>query len=598
MRLLASLGTGLFFMLCQAWHPAGLNAQEREFMPLKLEKLGPGINSPDYDESAPVISRDGSTLFFTRTASPDFMRTLMNGDEDISRILDEPAYLARLGEIYSILSGRMVSDPVRSVFNQDIWMASTDISKPNALHPGYPVNNALPNSIVSTGKDTNCYVSINQFYRDGSMYAGFSTVCIENDSTTTFPEPIHIYDFEAKGGDVNLAMSADGNILVISMSRFDSHGENDLYVCFRLKPNLYSKPKHMGPVLNSPGQETTPFISSDNRKLYFSSNRPGTLGGNDIYVSDRQDYTWRKWSDPVPLEVPFNSPADDSQPFFDAVHNDLYFSSKRDGTSDIFRVSLTPVPKLQQPVRINGKIMDSSTGKILPAEVFWGPGSAEGYLEFFRTNTGSFTATLTENESYKFLPRKANYRAHPVRFDALEAAREGVYTYDIVLYLTPKELFKPADTTREAAADKPADVKQQEIPIRRETRSSAGQQIRDSDLKVGSKISFYDIYFLQSTPEILEKSGPALEELIRVMKENPTLEIRIEGHTDNVGDPGKNMVLSEQRAEAIKAYLVRQGIPPGRIKTKGFGPHAPMTSNATEELREKNRRVEIRILKE
>ncbi len=580
--------------------PFDLVAQD--YLPPKLEKLSPEINTPGYDESAPVVSRDGGTLFFTRTAYPDFDRTLMNGKINLAESLSAQAYLLRLAGIYSQLSGKVITDPVHSAFNQDIWMASTDIEKPNVSHPGYPVNSALPNSIVSLARDSNTYVALNQFYSDGSMYEGFSSIRIEGPASASFPEPIHIYNFDARQGDVNMAMSADGDVIVISMNRYDSHGQNDLYISFKLKEKLYSTPKNMGPVLNSPGQETTPYISSDKRRIYFSSNRDGTMGGNDIWVSERQDYTWRKWSEPQPLEKPFNSPADDSQPFFDEVHNYLYFSSKRDGSSDLFRVSLTPVPKLEQPIRISGRIVDRSTGEVIPAELFWGPGSAEGFLDFFRTNTGYFSATLTENEFYKFLPRKANYRADQIHFDVLRAAEQGMYDHEMTLYLTPVDTDPLVIDTLSREEDPVAERKE---PVRMPgTRkqdpvvSPPLQFISQSDLKAGKKISFHNIIFLQSTPKILETSLPALEELAYVMQQNTSLEIRVEGHTDNVGEADKNMELSIQRAEAIRRYLIEQGIEGNRIRTKGFGPYSPITNNETEEERARNRRVEIRILKE
>ena len=578
------------------YNPFMLKAQT--YLPPGIEKLSPEINTPDLDETAPVVSRDGSTLFFTRTASPDFERTLMDGKVNLAERLSEHEYLARLARIYSQLSGRSITDPVHSEFNQDIWMASTDIEAPNVTHPGYPVNSALPNSMVSLARDSNTYIALNQFYSDGSMYEGFSSIRIDSPTSTSFPEPIHIYNFEARQGDVNMAMALDGDVIVISMKRHDSHGENDLYISFKLKDNLYSTPKNMGPVLNSPGQETTPFISSDKRRIYFSSDREGTMGGNDIWVSERQDYTWRKWSEPEPLEKPFNSPADDSQPFFDEVHNYLYFSSKRDGSSDLFRVSLTPVPKIERPIRISGRIVDRSTGEVMPAELFWGPGSAEGFLEFFRTNTGYFSATLTENEFYKFLPRKANYRAQQIHFDVHRAAEQGIYEHEMTLYLTPKNALVPARDTLSIVESPVAEEKQ---PVRMpETRdeSTPLKFIRQSDLKVGKMISFHNIIFLQSTPKILEKSIPALEELAYIMQQNPSLEIRVEGHTDNVGDADKNMELSIQRAEAIRKYLLDQGIEGSRVQTKGFGPYNPLTNNETEEQRARNRRVEIRILKD
>jgi outer membrane protein OmpA-like peptidoglycan-associated protein len=581
----------------------GVFTHAQEFLPLEVEKLGSSINSNAYDESAPVISLDGKTLFFTRTAHPEFDRTLILDGQDASKTMENDSYLIKLGDIFSMLSGQQVVNPITSDFNQDIWMAPTDPDQQiNVYHPGYPVNNALPNSIVSTAKDTHTYLTINQFFKDGSMYEGFSKIYIENEQSS-FPEPLHIYDFDIRQGDVNMTMSHDADILIISMHRYDTYGRNDLYVCFRVQESLYSSPKHMGSVINTIGQETTPFISRDKRRLYFSSDREGTIGGNDLFVAERQDYTWLRWSKPKSLGAPFNSTADDSQPYIDEVNNYMYFSSRRDGSSDIFKVSLTPIPKLEQPIVIQGKIVNRETGEIMPGEIFWGPGSAKGYLEFFRTNTGYFKVELTENEFYKFIPRKPNFRAQRINFDVRRAAENGIFNHEMTLYLTPKELvdsqyvaesfersFPPKEDGEKIIENVVLPDSSPKKPVRK--------FLKEDDLVVGKRISFYNIYFLQSKAMILRKSEPALQELVSVLQEKPTMEILVGGHTDNVGDADKNMVLSTERAEAIKKYLVDGGIEPSRIKTKGFGPYVPITNNSTEKLREKNRRVEIQILKE
>ena len=575
----------------------------QEFLPLVAEKLDESINSPGFDESAPVISLDGKILFFTRTAHPDFVRTLMMNGTDASQTMDAASYKQKLREIYSGLSGYKITEPSLSVFNQDIWMATLDEDKNTTVyHPPYPINNALPNSIVSTAKDTHTYLTINQFFKDGSMYEGFSKIYLDQDSST-FPEPIHIYDFDIRRGDVNLTMSGDADILIISMHRFDTYGENDLYVCFRVQESLYSSPRHMGTIINTIHQETTPFISRDKRRLYFSSDRPGSMGGNDIFMTERQDYTWLRWSEPTPLEEPFNSTADDSQPYIDEANNFMFFSSRRDGTSDIFKVSLTPIPKLDQPLVIHGKIVNRQTNEVMTGDIFWGPGSAEGYLEYFRTNTGYFKVELTETEFYKFRARKPNFRAQRINFDVINAAKQGVRDFEMTLYLTPKDLVdssyvhEPYTRTQTEPDSLKENILKPSLARTQKTENTR-KYLKDSDLVVGKKISFYNIFFVQSEAIILKKSGPALQELTSVMQENPTLEILIAGHTDNVGDAEKNMELSKQRAKAIKKYLVAEGINQKRIQTQGFGPYVPLTNNSTERLREKNRRVEIRILKE
>src|SRR5688572_22813417 len=172
------------------------------------EKLPSCINSDAYDETSPVLSRNGDRLFFTRTADPGFEPSLIIEEGQVTSNKHDALYIDRLVSIYSEIAGKAVSDPSASVFNQDIWYApvSPD-SLGEAVHPGYPLNNALPNSLVSIGMVPDEYVILNQFYKDGSMTAGFSRVTIGSEVSYAMPKPMHIYEFNLTGSDVDLTMT-------------------------------------------------------------------------------------------------------------------------------------------------------------------------------------------------------------------------------------------------------------------------------------------------------------------------------------------------------------------------------------------------------
>lgn len=114
---------------------------------------------------------------------------------------------------------------------------------------------------------------------------------------------------------------------------------------------------------------------------------------------------------------------------------------------------------------------------------------------------------------------------------------------------------------------------------------------------VGENIILKDLRFAQSSTELLPSAYLELEKLTNFLKNNPTIAIELQGHTDNQGDFERNLELSKQRVETIKAYLVKQGIDPKRIQGRGYGSTRPIANNSREETRQLNRRVEFVILK-
>ena len=541
-----------------------------------IEKLPVFINTPQYDESSPVISKDGDKLFFTRTADPDFESTLMNSDGQFTNKNDEQ-FLEQLAQIYSQIAGEEVSSPTTSVLNQDIWFATIkEDTVMSTHHPGYPLNNALPNSLVSTGIGVNEYIILNEFYEDGSMYNGFSRIQIDERGEHTFPKPMYIYGFNVEGSDVNMTISPLGHVIIFSMKGPQSRSHKDFYVSYNIRENVWSTPVHMGNVINSMANETTPYISPDKRYLYFSSDRSDGLGGNDIYVSERLDYTWVNWSPPIRMTSRVNSVSDDSHPYFDPARNYMYFTSRRDGSSDIFRQRLTPHPQLSKPIVVRGRIVNAQTGKMARAELFWGQLSAKDYLEYFNSYNGEFMVSLTEYEPYKFQLRKANHSAQRILVDPRTVEKQGKDTIDMIFYIQPDEAEAPVIISSIV----PSSL----------ARESAGDMEE-------SPSSFYDIYFVKGKADILQKSFKALDLLTTELLDHPSMEIMIIGHTDDVGDASALFDLSVTRAEAIKHFLMRQGVNSNRIQTSGVGAANPMYENSTETNRERNRRVEIKILK-
>jgi outer membrane protein OmpA-like peptidoglycan-associated protein len=126
----------------------------------------------------------------------------------------------------------------------------------------------------------------------------------------------------------------------------------------------------------------------------------------------------------------------------------------------------------------------------------------------------------------------------------------------------------------------------------------AGATVHDillQPLAVGTTLPLANVQFEQGQAVLLPSSAGALNQLVGMMAENPRLTIEVRGHTDNIGEPARNVALSEERVAAVKAYLVAHGVAETRITGRGFGGAQPAASNTQEETRKLNRRVEFRV---
>jgi outer membrane protein OmpA-like peptidoglycan-associated protein len=270
----------------------------------------------------------------------------------------------------------------------------------------------------------------------------------------------------------------------------------------------------------------------------------------DLYFVDREDDTWENWSEEKHFIYPINSKADDSQPFFNPTTGFFYFTSKRQGSSDIYRVQTAP--PMPQTVMITGKITNTKDNSPIEANILFGKKGSED-LKISYTKNGEFIISVPKGEEYKVFAQKEGYVSNnqSVKVEKYNHYPSG---YKMDLKLTP--------------------------------------------IEDGEKIVLRNLYFKQSEPEILPASFEELNDLANVLWENKNIEIQIEGHTDNSGNAEDLLTLSEKRAEAVKSFLVNKNIKPFRITIKGFGGTKPVHENPkTEAERQANRRVEIRIIK-
>ena len=114
-------------------------------------------------------------------------------------------------------------------------------------------------------------------------------------------------------------------------------------------------------------------------------------------------------------------------------------------------------------------------------------------------------------------------------------------------------------------------------------------------IRRGNNIGHSPIYFDRSSNQFRSSSMPEMRRLAQILLNNPTVKVEIQGHTDNIGEPGGLIELSLARAVAVKEFLMKQGVSSTRLSVKGLGSKYPVGSNASEEERSKNRRVELKV---
>ena len=138
--------------------------------------------------------------------------------------------------------------------------------------------------------------------------------------------------------------------------------------------------------------------------------------------------------------------------------------------------------------------------------------------------------------------------------------------------------------------------KDDECPMTPGPKENNGCPIIEKEEQEVLNTAFSNLEFETSLDVIKSGSKPALIELANTLKKKPDWKLKLSGHTDNVGDDDANMVLSKKRAESVKKFLTTQGIDENRIKTEFFGESQPIEDNNTAAGRQKNRRVEFKII--
>ena len=529
----------LFFAALAANAQTSESARGRDST--KVENLGNQVNS-EYNEINPMIAPDGKTLFFARISHPNNT----NGTKG----------------------------------SQDIWYSELDAASGKwgpARRMGFPLNKDEYNCAYSITPDGNTMLIKGQYTNGNYETRGFS---MSKKTATGWSPPQKVdvpgYVSLSKGQFDCGFLSADGKVLLMAFSEKKNSKEDDIYVSFRQKDGSWTKPMNLGPEVNTKFTETTPFLAPDGATLYFSSNRDGGLGSNDIYVCKRVDKTWKHWSKPVNLGPNVNTDGYDAYYTLGASGDYAYLTTFKNtlGKGDIVRVKLTD-DRSNQPGKVGGSDdVAAKTDVTRPDPV------------------ALISGKVVDQVTGKPIEARIIYQTLPDGAEAGEATSDPITgEYKIVLPYGQKY------TMRAIAKDFIAEGDNIDLTQPKAFQQITGKELKLVPIEVGRTVRLNNIFFDTGKSELRPESGPELDRLVTTLNESPKMVIEVRGHTDNTGSNEINAKLSQDRAEAVREYFVSKGIEPDRIASKGFGESKPVATNDTDEGRQQNRRVEFVIIK-
>ncbi|MFM8911485.1 MAG: OmpA family protein [Flammeovirgaceae bacterium] len=473
--------------------------------------------------------------------------SLINGAEDdlgpIISIDGKTLYLARQNSAGNVGGEQDDEDVWYSTWGGGQWT--------NTKNLGRAVNTPGADNLLAVSADNNTLV----FDIDNQLAVRHRT-----ESGWSAAEKLDL-KFENESDHFVASLSADGKAVVFSAMLKDNvaydpnRNENDLFVFLKQEDGKWSNPVSLGNQINTIGEETSPFLAADGKTFYFASNgRPG-FGDQDIFSATRLDDTWTNWSLPVNLGPQVNSVRFDAYYTVPASGEYAYFVSYDQGygKADIFKIKLTKGNKPLAVTLVKGKVLNKRNNQPLAASI---------HFENLRTkkDVGEARSDPKTGEFQIVLPFGVNYGVRATKADF----------YSVHEYL---EL---------PAGDQYREVKKNLLMV---------------PIEVGETIKLNNVFFEAGLAVLRPESSPELDRLVQILKENPTINIQLEGHTDNLGTPDVLLKLSEDRVTTVKGYLVERGIAGTRITGKGYGATKPVTQGNTEEERLLNRRVEFVITK-
>lgn len=477
----------------------------------EIKNLGSKINSP-LDDYFPFLNNQQDQILFTRHEK--------SGDEDL---------------FFSVWAG-------------DHWRAPERVRNFNSKQPegmSTLVRDGRTIFFTACGRDT----------VDGGP-CDLWQARIEDNSVSEVK--IVAGQVNSNGWESQSAISCDGRKLFFASNRPGGVGGSDIWMSRLLADGTWSKPENLGIPLNTPGDEEAPFISNDGKTLYFSSTGHPGMGDQDIFMS-WWDERVERWSSPINMAPPVNSPHRELGFFLSADGRTGYFASDRpggEGNMDIYTFKLSEQLYGEPVTFIDGVVLDS----LLETPV---PGLLMLNNEFpVRTDQeGRFFLCAPAQSSIQLAAQIPDYRPYDQEFSIPLWPNSDPFEVKVLL---------------ESEFGFIASLEKEETTVKSELRKPERQLV-------------HKIYFEYNRDDLQEHEMFRLDQLLKKVSDRKIKRWEIIGWADTVGSNEYNLPLSESRAKNVAYYLVQRNIPLDRLSVKGLG-----TEQSTKG-EERKRRVDIKI---
>ena len=484
------------------------------------------------DEYFPMISPDNELIFYTRKLDRANLGDIM------SNVVEEFTFSQRPNIKTDFSNG----EPLKAPFNDGVF--SNYGSATLSIDNKEMIICACKKEQVY-GKDyLNCDLYTTTYERSGKGGNDFSWSSLKN-----MGPGINTKD----GWEAQPSLSADGNTLFYTAARPTTR-DNDIFIVKRKEDGTWGEARPFDEI-NTDGKDKSPFLHQDSETLYFVSSSTETrkgVGGLDIfYLREKED---GKWTAPKNIGYPINSKEDELGLFVSTDGKLAYYSSRVGGNWNIYSFELYEEARPKAVAILKGELKNEAGDPVKDATI-----------EIAYAGSDEITQVKVNGDDGKYATVvKLNKEQ-----DVMVTVKKEGSAFDSKLI--SKEEFK-----------------KEEVTLR-------NNNLTVKELKIGGAYTINDILYATNSATLSDKSKFILKGFARFLKENPGITVSIQGHTDDVGDDKVNLLLSENRANGVKDFLISLGVSAEKLSAKGLGESMSKVENNSEINRAKNRRTDFVI---